>query len=270
MTDRPVLPATTEVWADSRPDSLADSWADTWAVLARHTPARIAQGRAGSGLPTKPYLAFQAAHARARDAVHAGLDVAALVQEIGSLGLQAITVRSAAVDRHVYLKRPDLGRMLDADSVARLSEPMVAPDVAIVIGDGLSSVAVARNAVAVLGPLYAMLRERGLTIGPIIIATEARVALADHVGEILQAKCAVIMLGERPGLSVADSLGMYLTYAPNRSRRDGERNCISNIHAGGMAAADAAARACDLITAMFAHRTSGVALTLSRGTTRDA
>jgi ethanolamine ammonia-lyase small subunit len=232
----------------------------SWAELRQHTPARIAIGRAGFGLPTSAYLDFQAAHARARDAVHARLDVDATVQKIAAGGWPAISVQSAAQSRQAYLRMPDLGRALSAQSKARLSEPMVAPDVVIVVDDGLSSVAVERNAIPVLDPLWKRLAGIGLRLAPVIVASQARVALADEIGELLAAKLSVMMIGERPGLSAADSLGMYLTFAPRRGRRDSERNCISNVHAAGMTAHDAAARAVDLIRSMLAHRASGVAL----------
>jgi ethanolamine ammonia-lyase small subunit len=231
-----------------------------WAALRRHTPARIAIGRAGFGLPTKAYLEFKAAHARARDAVHAKLDANAMLQAIAARGWPAIGVASAAQSRHAFLRTPDLGRALAAASRPRLSEPMVAPDVVIVIGDGLSSVAVARNAMPVLEVLCPRLAGIGLRLAPLVVATQARVALADEIGELVQAKLSVMMIGERPGLSAADSLGMYLTFAPRRGRLDSERNCISNIHAAGMTAQDAAARAVDLIRSMLVHRASGVPL----------
>jgi ethanolamine ammonia-lyase small subunit len=231
-----------------------------WIALRRHTPARIAIGRAGFGLPTEAYLEFQAAHARARDAVHATLDVDATLQGITSRGWGVIGVASAAESRQAFLRMPDLGRTLSPESKARLSEPMLAPDVVIVVGDGLSSVAVERNAVPVLELLWKRLHGIGLRLAPIVVATQARVALADEIGELLQAKLAVMMIGERPGLSAADSLGMYLTFAPRRGRLDSERNCISNIRAAGMTAADAAARAVDLIRSMLEHHASGVLL----------
>jgi ethanolamine ammonia-lyase small subunit len=232
----------------------------SWAALRKHTPARIAIGRAGFGLPTRAYLEFQAAHARARDAVHAKLDVDATLQEIAALGWPVIGVRSAAESRQAFLRMPDLGRTLSAESKVRLSEPMVAPDVVIVVGDGLSSVAVERNAIPVLEVLGNRLANIGLQLAPIVVATQARVALADEIGELLQAKLSVMMIGERPGLSAADSLGMYLTFEPRVGRLDSERNCISNIREAGMTAADAAARAVDLIRSMFQHRASGVLL----------
>jgi ethanolamine ammonia-lyase small subunit len=232
----------------------------SWAALRKHTPARIALGLAGFGLPTAAHLEFQAAHARARDAVHARLDVGALISAIASHGFEVISVASAAANRQAYLRMPDLGRTLAAESRSRLSQPMVAPDVVIVVGDGLSSIAVERNAVPVLAALGRRLADMGLRLAPIVVATGARVALADEIGELLQARLSVIMIGERPGLSAADSLGMYLTFEPRRGRMDSERNCISNIRAGGMRAAAAAERAFDLIRSMLAHRASGVLL----------
>jgi ethanolamine ammonia-lyase small subunit len=231
-----------------------------WLALRKHTPARIAIGRAGYGLPTGAYLDFQAAHARTRDAVHAQLEVEAMARKIAARGWPVITVKSAAEDRQSYLRMPDLGRALSRESRTRLSEPMVAPDVVIVIGDGLSSIAVERNALPVLDVLCKRIGDAALRLAPIILATGARVALADEIGELLQAKLSVILIGERPGLSAADSLGIYLTYEPRKGRVDSERNCISNVHAAGMSAAEAAARAAELITVMLKHRASGVAL----------
>jgi ethanolamine ammonia-lyase small subunit len=200
----------------------------SWLALRKHTPARIAIGRAGFGLPTKAYLDFQAAHARARDAVHAELDVAATVHGIAARGWPVIRVASAAQSRQAFLRMPDLGRALAAQSKARLSEPMVAPDVVIVVGDGLSSVAVERNAMPVLEPLCKRLAEIGLRLAPIVVATQARVALADEIGELLQAKLSVIVIGERPGLSAADSLAgqrAQLHLEHSRGRHDGARCC---------------------------------------------
>ena len=237
----------------------------SWAHLRALTPARIAIGRAGGGLPTSAYLEFQAAHARARDAVHAKLDINLMLEKIAARGWAARNVRSAARSREEFLRRPDLGRTLSAESKAALSEPMVAPDVVIVVGDGLSSVAVECNAVPVLEYLWPRLAAAALQLGPVIVAEQARVALADEIGELLAAKLSVMMIGERPGLSAADSLGMYLTYDPRVGRLDSERNCISNIRAGGMDAHAAAAQAANLIGSMLAHRASGILLTSRAG-----
>ena len=186
------------------------------------------------------------------------------MSEIGARGFDVLRVESAAASRQAYLRMPDLGRTLSAQSRARLSEPMLAPDVVIVVGDGLSSVAVERNAVPVLELLGRRVRDIGLRLAPIVVARGARVALADEIGELLQASLSVILIGERPGLSAADSLGMYLTFAPRRGRLDSERNCISNIHAAGMTAEAAAARAVELIQSMLEHRASGVLLRRAR------
>jgi ethanolamine ammonia-lyase small subunit len=243
------------------PSVIRQSWADLRAL----TPARIAIGRSGGGLPTPAWLEFQAAHARARDAVHAKLDVNAMLEKIAARGFAALNVHSAARSREEFLRRPDLGRALSAESRARLSEPMVAPDVLIVVGDGLSSVAVERNALSLLEHLWPRLRAAAVQLAPVVVAEEARVALADEIGEIVQAKLSVMMIGERPGLSAADSLGMYLTYDPRLGRVDSERNCISNIREGGMGAEEAAAQAADLIRSMLAHRASGILLASRTG-----
>lgn len=233
---------------------------DPWTDMRRFTAARIALGHAGAGLPTAAHLTFQLAHAKARDAVHTPLDVAALTAAFAAAGWASTTVRSAAADRMTYLTRPDLGRRLSEESVRALSAPARAPDVALVVADGLSSTAVTANAEAFVGALLPRLTAAGRTVSPLIVATQGRVALADHVGEILQAKVAVIALGERPGLSAADSLGVYITWNPSRDRIESERNCISNVRAGGLLPADAALQAAGLIENMFVHRTSGVAL----------
>jgi ethanolamine ammonia-lyase small subunit len=188
------------------------------------------------------------------------LDVPAILSEIASRGFDVIAVASAAASRQAYLRMPDLGRTLAAESRARLSQPIIAPDVVIIVGDGLSGVAVKRNALPVLAVLGRRLTDTGLRLAPIVVASGARVALADEVGELLQARLSVIMIGERPGLSAADSLGIYLTFEPRRGRVDSERNCISNIHAAGMAAEAAAVRAVELIRSMFEHRASGLLL----------
>ena len=233
---------------------------DNWLALRSLTPARIGLGRVGSGLPLAAHLEFQAAHARARDAVLAPLDVDSVTAAIAGAGWPFRTVRSAASDRQVFLREPNLGRLLSAESETELSEPLVAPDVVVVIGDGLSSIAVERNAIPVLKILWPQLQKLGYQLGPIVVATQARVALADQIGGLLQARLSVIMIGERPGLSAADSLSLYLTYEPRAGRVDSERNCISNVHEKGMTAEEAAAQALELIKSMFAHRTSGVAL----------
>ena len=197
---------------------------DPWPMLRRHTAARIGLGRAGDSVPTARLLEFESAHARARDAVHAAVDFAAITARLGDL--PTIPVRSAAPDRAIYLQRPDLGRRMRPECTGLL-EPG-AYDVAFVIADGLSARAVQDHAAATL--LAAIARLPGWRIAPVVLATQARVAIGDEIGERLGAAFVVVLLGERPGLSAADSLGIYLTAQPRVGRKDSERNCISNIH----------------------------------------
>jgi ethanolamine ammonia-lyase small subunit len=229
-----------------------------WVDLRRFTSARVALGRAGNGLPTGAHLAFQAAHAAARDAVHAALDTTALAARISTLGIDCVTVRSAAADRQIYLRRPDLGRrLLDADR-ARL--PACPGAFAFVVCDGLSATAVARQAPAVLDAAILALRARGIPLAPVVIGGQGRVALGDEIGAALGAVAVAVLIGERPGLSAADSLGIYLTWQPERGRTDAERNCISNVRPEGLAPAAAADKLLWLIGEMFRLRLTGVAL----------
>jgi ethanolamine ammonia-lyase small subunit len=198
---------------------------DPWARLRTATRARIGLGRVGDAMPMGDVLAFQFAHAKARDAVHTRLDTASLLAAIPG----AVQVRSAAETREVYLRRPDLGRQLHPDCAAVLIPGDY--DVVFVIGDGLSATAITRNAVPMLQAALARLGD--LKVAPVVVATQARVALGDDIGQALGARLCVVLIGERPGLTVAESLGIYLTYAPERGVMDSARNCISNIHGKG-------------------------------------
>ena len=209
--------------------------ADPWAPLRRMTPARIGLGRRGDAPPLDAVLDFQLAHARARDAVHASLDIAALAAALE--GRPHLAVRSQALERGTYLRRPDLGRRLDPACLGDL--PRGEWDAVFVLADGLSATAVQRHAVPLLDATLARLP--GWRIAPVVIATQARVALGDEIGAALGARLCAMLIGERPGLSVADSLGVYLTHAPQPGRRDSERNCISNIHLSGGLSYEAAA-----------------------------
>lgn len=233
---------------------------DAWLALRRHTAARIALGRTGASLPTTALLDFGIAHAQARDAVHAPLDVAALQEQLATLGLPLLNVASRAPDRSAYLARPDWGRCLAPASRALLEQARAASgaDLVIVISDGLSASGVQQHAAAFVAALLPQLE--GLALAPLVIATQARVALADEVGAVLGARLALSVIGERPGLSSADSLGLYLTYAPQPGRTDAERNCISNVRPAGLPLAEAAMQAADLIRAALAAACSGVAL----------
>jgi ethanolamine ammonia-lyase small subunit len=229
--------------------------------LRELTPARVALGVAGASLPTKALLEFTLDHARARDAVHAAFDAEGLLQGLADLGLDAIRVSSQAPGRQDYLARPDLGRKLDADSQARLADRGGGTSsLAIVIGDGLSPVAVNAHAMALLRKLLPLLAADGIVIGPAVVATGARVALGDEIGDVLGARMTVMLIGERPGLSAADSLGVYLTFAPAVGTTDEKRNCVSNIHGAGLSYDDAAAKIGWLIREGLARELTGVGL----------
>jgi ethanolamine ammonia-lyase small subunit len=226
------------------------------------TPARVALGRSGASLPTKPLLDFTLDHARARDAVHAVFDAERMTAELRELGVPVTEVRSRAVDRREYLRRPDLGRQLDAASAEQLAAGATrACQIAIVIGDGLSPTAVHSHAGALLKELLPRLSaEDPVQLGHIIVASGARVALGDEIGAILDARMVLMLIGERPGLSAPDSLGAYLTFAPKPGRTDAERNCVSNIHHAGLSYDEAAFKIAWLVREGLARETTGVAL----------
>ena len=208
---------------------------DPWQELKRFTRARIALGRVGTSLPTKEILNFGLSHALARDAVHLPLDTNALDSSIRTLGFSTLHVQSKAPNRHTYLLRPDLGRRLNDESRQHLQliKPKNPIDFMIVVGDGLSSLAIQHHAVPLLLEIRRSIPATW-SVGPIVIAQQARVALADEVGEIMGARLIAILIGERPGLSSPDSLGIYLTYAPSIGCNDADRNCISNVRPEGL------------------------------------
>jgi ethanolamine ammonia-lyase small subunit len=225
------------------------------------TPARVGLGRAGVSLPTEALLDFMLDHARARDAVRAAFDGSGVVSGLNALGLQAFDIRSRAGDRIDYLRRPDLGRVLDPASRDLLSaQRRGCCRLAVVIGDGLSPTAVNVHAVAVVRGLLPRLAVEGIEIDAAAVATGARVALGDEIGEILGASVIVMLIGERPGLSAPDSLGAYLTFAPKVGRTDAERNCVSNIHEGGLSYDEAGFRIAWLVREALARKVSGVRL----------
>jgi len=227
-------------------------------MLRRYTDARVGLGRAGNGVPTAAHLDFQEAHARARDAVHSELDLDALTTALTPLRQPLHRVRTQASDRRTYLLRPDLGRRLHDEDRARLTP---APGgVAFVIADGLCATGVQDHAPAVLARLIPALRATPLPPGPIVVAAQARVALGDDIGEALQAQAVVVLIGERPGLSATDSLGLYITWSPRRGRSDAERNCISNVRPAGLGYDAAAAKTLWLLGAARALGATGVAL----------
>jgi ethanolamine ammonia-lyase small subunit len=231
--------------------NLADQ--DPWAVLRGATRARVALGRAGDGLPTARELEFRAAHAVARDAVHAALEPE--VVRAGLPGMEVVEVHSAAADRAEYLQRPDLGRRL-ADGSAL---PRTGADLGIVIADGLSPRAVHEHAAGLTTALLERLP--GWSVAPVVLAHQARVGLGDEIGAALGVRAVVVLIGERPGLSSADSLGVYLTWEPRPGRVDSERNCVSNVRPPhGLGYAQAAATVAGLLGAARQLGASGVAL----------
>jgi ethanolamine ammonia-lyase small subunit len=262
-----------------------------WQALRQYTDARIALGRAGHSLPTAPHLAFQLAHAQARDAVHLPLDALGVVASLRALGLDTLLLHSASPDRTSYLQRPDLGRRLDEASRAALIEwraqlmrqgreaqrgqrqlpstgddgiPQQARfDIAFVIADGLSALAVHTSAVALVAATLARLRadtSQAWTVSPVAVVEQGRVAVGDEVGQALLARAVVVVLGERPGLSSPDSLGLYLSWAPKPGLQDASRNCISNVRPAGLPVDAAAAKLHYLLTASRLRQLTGVVL----------
>jgi ethanolamine ammonia-lyase small subunit len=220
--------------------------ADAWQALRRFTPARIALGRAGESLPTRALLEFGLAQAQARDAVHEPSHQGALLVQLAAEGFAAIGVHSAAPERQHYLRRPDLGRRLDSASRDRLLQWVASerhrpkPDIVFVVADGLSPQAAARHAMPLLRILDTSLS--GWNLGPVVVAEMARVALGDEIGALLGARQVAVLIGERPGLSAPDSLGIYLTHTPRIGSMDAERNCLSNIRPEGLGYEAAARR----------------------------
>ncbi|UUE97869.1 ethanolamine ammonia-lyase subunit EutC [Xanthomonas hortorum pv. pelargonii] len=237
---------------------------DAWAQLRRLTPARIALGRVGTSLPTAAHLDFQLAHAQARDAVHLAFDPAPLQAELEQRGRISMLLHSAAADRHVYLQRPDLGRRLAADAATQLRGPTAVHggghDVAVVVADGLSALAVHRNAPQMLEHIDRLAAHEGWSLAPVVLIAQGRVAIGDEVGELLKARAVIVLIGERPGLSSPDSLGLYLTYTPRLGLTDAARSCISNIRAEGLSYAEATHKLAYLLREAFRRKLSGVQL----------
>lgn len=230
-----------------------------WDELRAHTSARIALGRVGASLPTSEVLRFGLAHAQARDAVHRPLDFAALRAQLEAEYFRVLRVRSDAEDRQTYLLRPDKGRRLEDACYQRLRDEPGAPELAVVIADGLSSIAVQRHAL----PLLQLFRQRFDTDWantPVVLAEQGRVAIGDGIGQALGARLVVMLIGERPGLSSPDSLGLYLTFQPRVGRMDSERNCISNVRPEGLPYALAAHKLDYLAREALRLQLSGVEL----------
>ncbi len=234
---------------------------DGWSSLKRLTNARIALGRAGISVPVNEMLQFKMAHAHARDEVFSLLDVNALLQQLNDLNLAVYLLKSQASDKHIYLKRPDLGRRLHEDSVKQLAESKnAAYTVCITITDGLSATAANNHAIQILSLLIPMLAALKLNIAPICLVENGRVAIADETASLLNSKLSLILIGERPGLSSPDSLGAYITYQPKPGLTDESRNCISNIRPEGLSYKQATDRIFYLIREAIHLKLSGIGL----------
>ncbi|WP_313741666.1 ethanolamine ammonia-lyase subunit EutC [Pseudomonas sp.] len=259
--DRSTLEPAADAAGDPTPSPALDN---PWLALRTLTPARIALGRTGTSLPTAAQLDFQFAHAQARDAVHLPFDHDALSQQLHGAGHETLLLHSAAGDRHEYLQRPDFGRRLSEDSAVRLREHAErhagGVDLAIVIADGLSALAVHRHSAALLKRFDEQAAADGWRRAPVVLVEQGRVAVADEVGQLLGARMTVMLIGERPGLSSPDSLGVYFTYAPRVGLTDAARNCISNVRLEGLSYGMAAHRLLYLMREACRRQLSGVTL----------
>lgn len=233
--------------------------ADPWEALKAFTSARIALGRTGHAVPLKEVLNFRLAHANARDAVYSGMDVDLLTNALRRFG-RVNLLHSQARDRFEYLQRPDKGRRLDNHALEALSGGSLDKDVCFVITDGLSATAVNDQAIPMMTYLIPLLVAAGFSIGDINLVQQGRVAVGDEVGALQRAKTVVVLVGERPGLSSADSMGMYLTFGPTPGLTDDSRNCISNIRPGGLVPEKAAQKTVYLLKEAFRLQLSGVQL----------
>jgi ethanolamine ammonia-lyase small subunit len=236
-------------------------------ALRRYTDARIALGRAGHSMPTAAHLALQLDHAQARDAVHLAFDASALAAAVRALGLQTLTLQSAAQSRTTYLQRPDLGRRLSEESARTLAARHAGDasrfDLAFVIADGLSALAVHPHAAPLVKAMLARFDAaagESWSLAPVAIVAQGRVAIGDEIGDALATDCVVMLIGERPGLSSPDSLGLYITWAPKPGLTDARRNCISNVRPAGLAIDAAATKLHQLLIQARARQITGVAL----------
>jgi ethanolamine ammonia-lyase small subunit len=233
---------------------------DPLSSLREFTAARIAIGRVGTSIPLKQSLEFKLAHAHARDAVYSVLDSDSLLNSLAVFNLPVLHLHSKAAARHKYLKRPDLGRQLNEESLAQLKDYKADADIVIIIADGLSATAVNENAFNLLKLLIPMLSASKLKLAPLCLVEQGRVAIGDDIAHGLNAGFSIVLIGERPGLSSADSIGAYLTYNPKPGLTDESRNCISNIRPQGLKNKPAADKIFYLITEAFKRKLSGVAL----------
>ena len=236
---------------------------DPWAELKRFTAARIALGRSGSSLPLKESLAFRLDHARARDAVYSPFrrtELSAHLTGAGLVGSACLELESSVSDRSEYLTRPDKGRQLSLRSRALLEREKTGFDICLVVGDGLSARAIHENAASFVLACLNMFNQAGLTVAPVCVVENARVAIADEIASLLSARLSIILIGERPGLSSPKSMGIYLTMNPGPGTTDERRNCISNVREGGLSLAEGVRKLGYLVEEAFRLGHSGVGL----------
>lgn len=233
---------------------------DNWQSLKAFTAARIALGRTGSSIPLKETLQFKLAHAHARDAVYSTLNEMDLINDLQQFNLPIHVLHSKAKDRHEYLQRPDLGRLLTDLSIGHLKDGNNGFDIALILADGLSATAINHHAVPLLQLLMPLLQQANFSISPINIVHQGRVAIGDEIGSLLKAKVSLLLIGERPGLSSPDSMGAYLTYQPSIGLTDDSRNCISNIRTEGLSYQTAALKIFYLVKESLRLKVSGVTL----------
>lgn len=235
--------------------------ADEWNALKAYTDARIALGKTGVSIPLRESLRFRLAHAHAKDAVYSQLNIASLEDDLAPASLPIYAVHSQAKNRDIYLQRPDLGRLLDEPSAKCLREINSPPaDISIIVADGLSATAIHTNAGPVVTLLVEQVQKVGYSLTPIVLVEQGRVAITDAIGELLRPRLAIMLIGERPGLSSFDSMGAYITYAPQPGLTDERRNCISNIREQGLTPIMAVNKLMYLIEAAFRLKLTGVKL----------
>jgi ethanolamine ammonia-lyase small subunit len=233
---------------------------DPWAELKRFTASRIALGRCGSSLPLKESLAFRLDHARARDAVHSPFRQAELAETLRAAGLSCLELESEVRDRGEYLTRPDKGRRLSLRARTLLAEQKAGFDICMSVGDGLSARAIHENAAPFVLACARMFGQAGLRLGPVCVVQNARVAIADEIASLVSARLSIILIGERPGLSSPNSMGVYLTMNPCVGITDESRNCISNVREGGLSLTEGVRKLGYLVEEAFRLGQSGVEL----------
>jgi ethanolamine ammonia-lyase small subunit len=239
---------------------------DPWSALKHYTAARIALGRTGTSVPLAETLRFKLAHAQAKDAVYSSLHTVPLLTTLHSFQLPVYELHSKAKNRLKYLQRPDWGRQLNEESVLQLqNEKIKQYDIALIIADGLSAIAINHHAEGLVRLLIPFLQSASFSIAPVTLVQQARVAIGDEIGSLLHARLTVVLIGERPGLSSPDSMGVYLTFQPSVGKTDENRNCISNIRPEGLSYRQAADKLEYLIKKILRLQLSGITVKDNEG-----